>query len=133
MKLSACNLYFRFKGYLFLNQFRWKVSSVVILCQLHRLIWDNTLCTCIKPQIPTAPLISFYLQVAYLKNELGMLRKKYESNAGQEDQICRSCEWTLYPIRNKVKMAFATSIKPEQPASNLQSVQVLCCLLLISI
>ncbi|KAH3894102.1 hypothetical protein DPMN_018260 [Dreissena polymorpha] len=28
-------------------------------------------------------------------------------------------------------MAFATSIKPEQPASNLQSVQVLGCLLLI--
>ncbi|XP_052219394.1 uncharacterized protein LOC127836826 isoform X4 [Dreissena polymorpha] len=34
-------------------------------------------------------------QVAYLKNELGMLRKKYESNAGQEDQICRSLESTL--------------------------------------
>ncbi|KAH3716349.1 hypothetical protein DPMN_059070 [Dreissena polymorpha] len=25
--------------------------------------------------------------------------------------------FTLYPIRSKVKMAFATSIKPEQPAS----------------
>ncbi|KAH3711168.1 hypothetical protein DPMN_070669 [Dreissena polymorpha] len=38
----------------------------------------------------------------------------------------------LSPKRSQVKMAFATSIKPEQPASNSQSVQVLCCLLLIS-
>ena len=32
-----------------------------------------------------------------------------------------------------MKMAFATSIKPEKPASNSQFVQVLCCLLLNSI
>ena len=37
-----------------------------------------------------------------------------------------------FPLRSEVKMAFATSIKPEQPASNSQSILVLCCLLLIS-
>jgi integrase len=30
-------------------KFRQKVSSLISLCGLHRLIWDNTLRTCIKP------------------------------------------------------------------------------------
>ena len=40
---------------------------------------------------------------------------------------------TLSPIKSKEKMVYASSIKPEQPASNMQAVQVLCCLLLIFI
>ena len=37
-----------------MNICKWKVSSLVSLCRLHRLIWDTILGTCIKPCFPRA-------------------------------------------------------------------------------
>ena len=51
-------LYFSFPGRMFLQkiQFRRKVSSLIILRGLHRLVWDATLRTCIKPPFDRARL-----------------------------------------------------------------------------
>ncbi|KAH3850550.1 hypothetical protein DPMN_092965 [Dreissena polymorpha] len=52
-------LYFSCKGSRFLAkiQFRRKVSSLISLCKLHRLIWEDTLGTCIKPSFLRSRLI----------------------------------------------------------------------------
>ena len=39
-------------------QLRRNVSSLISLCRLYMLIWDDTLCTCIKPPFHIARLIS---------------------------------------------------------------------------
>ena len=59
VQLFPLLLYFSFEGRLFVTkiQFKRKMSSLISLCGLHRLIWDNTLCTCIKPPFHRASLI----------------------------------------------------------------------------
>jgi len=57
--------------------YKQKVSSLISLCKLHRIIWDNTLRTCIKPCIRilqaflvhlcTICVNAFLFQIKYVK------------------------------------------------------------------
>ena len=78
-----------------------KVSSLISLCSLHRLIWDNTLSTCIKPTFPRSRLIYSY-----------------------DNQY-------IYPFErwNQILKAFANSLDPDETPQNMASHQDPNCLL----